>query len=275
NTRQLGYLQAVTLARWPFLHLVQKYDVVLVLGGVEVNVDDTGHRLRQVGDFKIMGREQAEGAHFFRQMLGASPGQGEAIEGAGAAPDFVHQHQAALGGVVQDIGGFGHLHHKGGAATGQIVGGANTGKNAINQPYVRRLGRYKTAHLGQPGNQRRLAHIGGFTAHVGAGDDQHMTLWAEHQIVGYKGRARDLLHYRVAASGDVYAGGFAQLGAHKAQRVGALGQGGGHIQLGHRRGGILQGEQLLVEDIDQLFVERLFARQGAALGGEGLVFKGF
>ncbi len=81
-----------------------------------------------------------------------------------------------LGGVVQNIGGFSHLHHKGRAAAGQVIRRADAGKDAIDGPDLHLLRRDVAADIGQQRNQRGLAHIGTFTAHVRPGDDQHPPL---------------------------------------------------------------------------------------------------
>ena len=38
----------------------------------------------------------------------------------GPAADFIHQHQAVFGGIMQNIGGFGHFYHEGGTAACQV-----------------------------------------------------------------------------------------------------------------------------------------------------------
>jgi hypothetical protein len=102
-----------------------------------------------------------------------------------AAANLIHQHQAVLGGVVQNIGGFGHLHHKGRAAAGQVRR-ADAGKDAIDGADLHLLRRDVAADIGQQRNQRGLAHIGTFTAHVRPGDDQHSPLRRQLQRVGDK-----------------------------------------------------------------------------------------
>ena len=77
---------------------------------------------------------------------------------------------------MQDIGGFCHLHHKGGAAGGQIVRCTYAGKYAIDRADDRLACRHVAADMGHQYDQRRLAHIGAFTAHVRAGNDQHSAL---------------------------------------------------------------------------------------------------
>ena len=64
-------------------------------------------------------------------MRGAGPGERQAVEGAGAAADLVHQHQASVGGVVQDVRGLGHFQHERRAAAGEIVRGADAREDPV------------------------------------------------------------------------------------------------------------------------------------------------
>src|SRR5690606_19753455 len=113
NARQPGHLYAVALVRRPLLDSVEKHDVILVLGGVQMNVCSTGYLLWQGCQFKIVGGEETEGTYLAGQVAGAGPGEGEAVKGAGATTNFIHEHQAGRRRIVQYIGGFGHLYHKG------------------------------------------------------------------------------------------------------------------------------------------------------------------
>ena len=47
------------------------------------------------------------------QMLRRRPGDGEAVEGGGAAPDLIQDHEGAFAGLPQDGGGLDHLRHEG------------------------------------------------------------------------------------------------------------------------------------------------------------------
>ena len=104
-------------------------------------------------------------------VLDHGPGQGQAVVGRRAAADLVEDDEAARRGGVEDHGGLGHLHHEGGAAARQVVGGADAGEDAIDDRAAGGLGGHKGTHLGQDGDQRGLAQVGGLAAHVGAGDD--------------------------------------------------------------------------------------------------------
>ena len=101
---------------------MQENDAVVVLAGGEMGVVDAGQMLRQLRQLEVMGGEQGVGAQIAGQMLRRRPRQAEAVEGAGAAADLIHQHQAFRRGVIEDVGRFRHFHHKGGTAAGQVVG---------------------------------------------------------------------------------------------------------------------------------------------------------
>ena len=146
-----------------------------------------------------MGGEQRESVNALRQVGGTGPGQRQAIKGAGAAPHFVHQHQTLRGGVVQNIGGFGHFHHKGRAAAGDVIRGAHTGKNPVDRTQLTTLRRHVAADVRQQHNEGDLTHIGGFTAHVGAGNDLHIGTAVEPGVVGHERVGDQIFHHRMAA----------------------------------------------------------------------------
>ena len=137
------------------------------------------------------------------EAFGGRPGEGEAVVGAGAAPDFVHDDQAVRVGVVQDVGGFGHFDHEGGAATGEVVARADAGVDAAQVADARAFGRDVAARAGEDEDERRLAHIGAFAAHVGAGDDVQLAAFVEVEVVGDEGFAQVLFDHGVAALFDV------------------------------------------------------------------------
>ena len=69
---------------------------------------------------------------FLQQVFGDGVREGEAVEGGGAASDFVHEDEGLVGGVVKDVGGFAHFDHEGGAVGGEVVGGADTGEDLVD-----------------------------------------------------------------------------------------------------------------------------------------------
>ena len=92
---------------------MQENNGFAMLHGVKMNIGNARLLIGQAGQFKVMGGEQGKRPHYPGQLHRTRPGQRQAVKGAGATPDFVNQHQAVWGGVVQDIGGFAHFHHEG------------------------------------------------------------------------------------------------------------------------------------------------------------------
>ena len=89
-----------------------------------------------------------------------------------------------LGGVVQDRCRFGHLDHERGAAGGQVVGGTDAREDLVERTKYDAAGWHETADMRHQRDQGRLAHVGGFTAHIRAGDEQQATAVAEPCVVG-------------------------------------------------------------------------------------------
>ena len=107
------------------------------------------------------------------QVFDGRPGDGQAVVGRGAAPDFVKEDERSWGSGIQDGGSLGHLYHKRRAPARQIVAGPDAGEDAVydREPAFRR--RDEAAHLRHDGNERSLAQVSGFASHVGAGHDQN------------------------------------------------------------------------------------------------------
>src|SRR6516165_6286882 len=80
-----------------------------------------------------MSGEERFGADLVVQVLDDGPREAEAVEGAGAATDFIEDDQAALGGVVEDVSSLAHFDHEGGLATGQVITGADASENAVHE----------------------------------------------------------------------------------------------------------------------------------------------
>ena len=227
---------------------------------------------------EIVRGKQGQCQGFVVQMRGNAASQRQAVKGAGASADFIHQHQAVRGGAVQDLRGLGHFQHEGRLGVGQVIGRTDAGEDGINRADARAAGGHIAAHAGQQHDQGHLAHIGAFAAHIGAGDDLHALLARQMRVVGDEAGARGFhqaaLHHGVAACGDVDAGLFGKAGWVPVQRQAAFGQGADGIQGGQSGGQILQGRYMGLQRVEQLLVQPFFARQCTVLGRQGFVFKG-
>ncbi len=239
HSRQRRHLQAVGAAGRSLLHRMHEGDGVAVLDRVQMDVSQPLNQLRQPGQLEVVGGKQGVGANLARQLLGAGPRQREAVVGAGTAANFVHQHQTAGGGVVEDVGGFGHLYHESRAARCQIIRCPDPGENTVDGADVGAVGGYEGTDMGQQHDQRGLAHIGGFTAHVGACDDQHPAIPLKPDGVGDKGIAHHLFNDRMAARLDQDLILVDEGRAAVVEALGPLRQVGQHVQLRQCSGGLL------------------------------------
>jgi hypothetical protein len=79
-------------------------------------------------------------------------------------PDFVQDHEAARGRVVEDVGGLGHLHHEGGLSCGEFVACADAREDAVYQADFGVFGGHETTDVRHQHNQRVLANVGGVVA---------------------------------------------------------------------------------------------------------------
>ena len=233
----------------------------------------------EFGQLKVMRGKQRECLRLVVQVRGNAAGQSQTIKGGGAASYFIHEHQRQWRGTVQNLCGFGHLHHERGLGIGQVIGRTDARVYGIDGAKPATAGGHMAAHAGQQHNQGHLAHVSGLTAHVGAGDDLQ-TLFAVHQaIVGNETSARCFsqacFHHRMAPLPNFNARLFGKLGCAPIERGRALGECTKSIQLRH---GLCQfGERLDVglQLVQQKLVQVFFAGQCALLGRQGFVFKGF
>ena len=217
------------------------------------------------------------------QMAGAggifqnSPGDSHAVVGRGTAADFVQDQQTLGGGVFQNGCHFRHLHHKGGLAGGQIIAGADPGEHPVYKTDPGAAGGYEGAHLGHQHDQRHLAHISGFTGHIGTGDDGNLVvLCAQLGVVGDKQSVLEhLFHHRVAAIGDGYLTAQGDLWAAVAPLNGDGCQRAQHIRGGYGGSRCLHPGGLHGKMLPELGENLVFQSGEPLFGGEHLLFQLF
>ena len=97
----------------------------------------------------------------------------EAVEGRGAAADFVEDDEAALGRVVADVRRLVHLDHEGRLPAREIVARADAGEDAIDEADLRARRRAPSEPIcAMQHEQRDLPDVGRFAGHVRAGEDE-------------------------------------------------------------------------------------------------------
>ena len=131
-----------------------------------------------------MRRKERKASRLLNQFLSDGSSERQAVKRRGAAADFVHQHKAAVGGMTQNEGRLGHLHHEGGTAVGQVVGCADAGLHAVDGTDLGGRGGHEAPGPGEQHNERHTAHIGRFAAHIGTGNDQHPAAVFQAAVVG-------------------------------------------------------------------------------------------
>lgn len=102
-------------------------------------------------------------------MFGDGVREGKTVKSRSAASDFVHEDEGLVGGVVEDVGGFAHFDHEGGAVGGEVVGCTDAGEDLVDGADLGGIGRDEAAGVRHEDDVGDLAHVGGFAAHVGAG----------------------------------------------------------------------------------------------------------
>ena len=110
---QAGHLQAKALACGPLFNLVEKHNRLAMLHGADMQVGSALELFWKAGELEVMGGKKAEAAVFHGQARGDRLGQGQAIDGGGATPNLVHEHQAVWAASMQNQSSLCHLDHEG------------------------------------------------------------------------------------------------------------------------------------------------------------------
>ncbi len=240
----------------------------------DVEVSDGGAGLGEVGELVVVRGEERAAAGDVVEVLGDSPGNGEAIEGGGAATDFIEDDEGIFAGVVEDERGFVHFHHEGGLAAREVIGGTDAAENAVGDADGGAFGGDESSNLCHQGDECDLANVGGFSGHVGASDDvDERVFGVERGVVWHKGFADEgLFEHRVAAIDDFEAAGDFEGGASVAEFLRGFGEGGEGIERGDGGGGALERIEVVGDVAAELQEEFEFELAGAFLGAEDFVF---
>ena len=187
ETGQPRNLDAVALVGGAGDDFAEEDDVVVPFADCDVAISHTGAGAGEVGQFVVVGGEEGAAGGDVMKMLGHAPSDGEAVEGRGAPADFVEDDEAAVGRVVENGGGFVHFDHEGGLSAREVVGRANAGEDAVDDPDLGLCCGDKAAGLGEEDEEGDLADVGAFAGHVGAGeDDEAGGIGVEHGVVGHE-----------------------------------------------------------------------------------------
>src|SRR5690606_8946510 len=89
QTRQPGDLNAVALVRSAGEDLVKEDDFLIPFPNSDVVVGDGCLGVGEIGELVIVRGKKGAAADAIVQMLGDGPGDGQSVEGGGAAADFI------------------------------------------------------------------------------------------------------------------------------------------------------------------------------------------
>ena len=112
---EFGDGNTVAFAGGTGFDVVEEDDVLSLFECGKVHIDCRCVGFGQAGQLEIVGGEEAEGFVFLQQVFGDGVRKGETVKSRSAASDFVHKDEGLLGCVVEDVGGFAHFDHEGGA----------------------------------------------------------------------------------------------------------------------------------------------------------------
>src|SRR6266568_592659 len=196
-------------------------------------------------------------------MLNDGPGDGKAVERGRAAADFVEKDQARGSGVIEDGRDFTHLNEKRGTPAGEIVAGADAREDAVGDGQSGLASWNEGAHLSHEDDERGLAEIGGFAAHVGAGNQKKLlAARLEAKIVGNEALAfltQKLFDDGVASADDK-------------EFAGQLCKSTQDVELRYRRGRAPKPRSLRGDPGTDVDEELALDFQDALVGGEDFAF---
>src|SRR5580704_16199852 len=242
----------------------------------DVDVFDGWKKLGEFGEFVIVGGEEGTGASVLLKMLDDGPGDGEAVEGGGAAADFIEEDEAGGRGVMEDGGDFAHFDEERGAAAGEVIAGTDASEDAVGDGELGAVRGNEGAHLGHQDDERGLAEIGGLAAHVGAGDEKKLLAAGfEAEIVGNEALAflaEKFFDDGMAAADDEEFAGVVEFGTDIVAVGGEFCKRGEDVELGYGGGGAAEARGFGGDagaDVDE---ELALDFEDALVGGEDFSF---
>src|SRR5205085_3336759 len=115
QARELGGVDAVALLGDAGRDAVEEDEVASLLGYLHVKIAEARQRLGQLGQLVVVGCEESlrAQARVVVYVFEDGAGDGEAVVGRGAAPEFVQEDERARRGVMKYVRRLDHLGHEG------------------------------------------------------------------------------------------------------------------------------------------------------------------
>ena len=193
-------------------------------------------------------------------MLDHCPGNGKSVKGTGSSSDFVQDQKTSGSGVSQNIGNLCHFYHKGTLTAGKVIRSSYSGKDPVHNSDICLVCRNKASDLSHKNDQGCLAHIGGFTCHIGTCNNGYpLFLIVKISVIGNKHIMLDhLLHNRMSAVFYIQNTAFIDLGAHIVISLGNQGKGCKNIKGGNCLGSFLNTHNLCSYLVSHLTEKLIF-----------------
>src|ERR1043166_2854466 len=187
QTGQARDLDSITFVRAARDYLAEENNLLVPFADGDIEIADAFAFYRELRQLVVMRCEQCSRFDLVMEKFGDAPGDRQTIERRCPAADLIENHEAALGGIVNDVRGLVHLHHERGLPAREIVVRAHARENAIYQTDLCAHRRHEAPDLRHQNNQRNLADIGRFPRHVRPGHDrQPYAVAVERRIVRNK-----------------------------------------------------------------------------------------
>ena len=157
--------------------------------------------------FVIVGGKESACAGTLRlvQILHYRPRNAYSVVSRRATAKLIEEHKRARRHVIQDIGGLGHLHHKGRFAKRNIIRRTHTSENFVHQTYFRALCRHKAAHLSHQHYQGRLTQQSRLSGHIRTRYYHYLLAFGiEHDVVRHITLAHRHLRFNHGVASAAY-----------------------------------------------------------------------
>ena len=155
---QFGYVDTKTMLRTASYEFAQEDDLSVHFADGDVVVADTIEGLLHLVEFVVVGSKEGLGVPFVLvDIFDDCPSDGDTIVRAGTSSEFVEEHKASFGEVVEDRCRFVHLDHESGLAEGDVIGRSDAGEDLIYDADGRTLGRHERTHLCEKHDEGCLA----------------------------------------------------------------------------------------------------------------------
>src|SRR5262249_53352715 len=150
ESSKLSDMNAIAFIRPAAHDFAQKNDLIVSFVDSHMVVDGSRHLLLEFCELPIVRGEESFGRASLscKQIFGNRPGDRDAIISACPSAYLIENNQGPWRYVVENIGSFGHLNHKGRLAARQVVARPNARENFVDDADLSAFSGDKRAHLG-------------------------------------------------------------------------------------------------------------------------------